>query len=91
MSTLRTPRESKTSPKGSSNPGPVPTPEEGTLTLSPAEAVPNPAISYEETAARAYALFLGRGGQPGDEWGDWFQAEAELRREKERADRPVDQ
>ncbi len=39
-------------------------------------------ISQEEIAARAYALFLARGGQPGDDWADWFQAEAELGREK---------
>ena len=91
MSTLRTPREPKTSPKESSNPGPVPTPEESVLAPIPDEAAPTPAISYEEIAARAYAVFLARGGQPGEEWGDWFQAEAELRREKERADRPADQ
>jgi hypothetical protein len=38
--------------------------------------------SHEDLAARAYAIFLARGGEPGDDWRDWFQAEAELRREQ---------
>ena len=29
-------------------------------------------LSQEDIAARAYALFLARGGQPGDELWDWF-------------------
>jgi hypothetical protein len=45
----------------------------------------------EEIASRAYTFFLGRGGQPGGEWDDWFQAEAELLREKEQADGSADQ
>lgn len=43
-----------------------------------------PTISYEDLAARAYVRFLARGGQHGDDWADWFQAEAELRQELER-------
>ena len=39
-------------------------------------------ISHEDLAARAYTIFLARGGQPGDDLRDWFQAEAELRREQ---------
>ena len=39
-------------------------------------------ISHEAIASRAYTLFLARGGQPGDELGDWFRAETELRRER---------
>jgi hypothetical protein len=39
-------------------------------------------LSHGELAARAYTLFLARGGQHGDDWRDWFQAEAELRRER---------
>jgi hypothetical protein len=35
--------------------------------------------SQEAIAARAYALFLARGGAHGDDWADWLQAEAELR------------
>jgi hypothetical protein len=34
--------------------------------------------SREAIAARAYALFLARGGVHGDDWADWLQAEAEL-------------
>jgi hypothetical protein len=34
--------------------------------------------SQEAIAARAYALFLARGGAHGDDWADWLQAEAEL-------------
>ncbi len=37
--------------------------------------------SQEAIAARAYALFLARGGAHGDDWADWLQAEAELRAE----------
>jgi len=47
-----------------------------------------PRLSHEALAARAYGLFLARGGQPGDEWRDWFQAEAELRKEIERGECP---
>jgi hypothetical protein len=35
----------------------------------------------EAIAARAYALFLARGGVHGDDWADWLQAEAELEAE----------
>jgi hypothetical protein len=37
--------------------------------------------SQEAIAARAYALFLARGGAHGDDWADWLRAEAELRAE----------
>ncbi len=40
------------------------------------------APSPEAIAARAYALFLRRGGAHGDDWADWLQAEAELRAEQ---------
>lgn len=33
---------------------------------------------HEQIAARAYELFLARGGQHGDDWADWFRAEAEV-------------
>jgi hypothetical protein len=45
----------------------------------PTEAFQGPAPSHEEIAQRAYALFLARGGLHGDDWGDWFRAEADLR------------
>ena len=47
-------------------------------------APPASTISHEAIVWRAYTLFLARGGQPGDDWGDWFQAETELRRESSR-------
>ena len=50
------------------------------------EAPAPPMLSHEALATRAYGLFLARGGQPGDEWRDWFQAEAELRNEMERGE-----
>ncbi len=49
---------------------------------NPEATLSAPTLTYEEIAARAYALFLSRGGQPGDDLADWFRAEAELRREK---------
>lgn len=46
------------------------------------EEVPEALVmSHEDVATRAYALYLARGGQPGDDLRDWFQAEADLRRE----------
>lgn len=48
------------------------------------EAPAAPMLSHEALATRAYALFLARGGQPGDDLRDWFQAEVELRQELER-------
>jgi len=35
-------------------------------------------VFHKEIAARAYELFLARGGQHGDDWADWFRAEAEV-------------
>jgi hypothetical protein len=32
----------------------------------------------QEIRNRAYEIYLQRGGQPGDELGDWLQAEGEL-------------
>lgn len=34
--------------------------------------------SEDEIRARAYEIFLGRGGQPGHDLDDWLQAEFEL-------------
>ena len=34
--------------------------------------------THDEIARRAYLLFEERGGEPGHEWEDWFQAEREL-------------
>jgi hypothetical protein len=49
---------------------------------NPEETLWAPTLSHEDVAARAYASFLARGGQPGDDLRDWFQAEAELCRER---------
>jgi hypothetical protein len=46
-------------------------------------------LSHDELAARAYTLFLARGGRHGDDWQDWFRAEAELRRERETGSAPL--
>jgi hypothetical protein len=49
----------------------------------PAEAPLEVTLSHDQLAARAYTLFVARGGQHGDDWRDWFQAEMELRRAQE--------
>jgi hypothetical protein len=41
--------------------------------------------SQSEIERRAYEIFLERGGTDGHDEDDWFQAEAELRREKGQA------
>lgn len=41
-----------------------------------------PLISPERISARAFELFLARGGEPGRDLDDWVQAEAELRGDK---------
>lgn len=40
---------------------------------SPQAHVPN-----DDIARRAYELYERRGGEPGRDWEDWFQAEAEM-------------
>ncbi|MBI2115693.1 MAG: DUF2934 domain-containing protein [candidate division NC10 bacterium] len=45
-------------------------------------------IPHEEIADRAYALFLARGGQHGEDLADWFRAEAELLEERNPEGRP---
>jgi len=57
--------------------------------FTPAEGPLAVTLSHDELAARAYTLFLARGGQHGDDWRDWFQAEAELRRERETGRTPL--
>lgn len=46
-------------------------------------------VFHREIAARAYQLFLARGGQHGDDWGDWFQAEAEVLGKRNRGGGPA--
>jgi hypothetical protein len=78
MAKPRTPQKStrpKRAPTRTRRKNPVPT-------SNPEGAAQALTISHEEIAARAYALFLARGGQHGDDWSDWFRAEAGLRRER---------
>ncbi len=60
--------------------------------ISPASSLEGPSraftISHEEIATRAFALFLARGGQHGDDLADWYHAEAELQGERWRASLP---
>jgi hypothetical protein len=42
----------------------------------------------ERIAARAYELYLQRGGEPGRETEDWLEAERELRGSSQQAGRP---
>jgi hypothetical protein len=43
---------------------------------------PEPAPTPDEIAQRAYEIFLARGGEPGHDVDDWFQAESELLSER---------
>ncbi|MCP3065344.1 DUF2934 domain-containing protein [Myxococcus sp. K38C18041901] len=36
-------------------------------------------ISHEQIARRAYEIYMGRGGRPGNHEQDWQQAERELK------------
>ena len=46
------------------------------------------AVLRSRIAARAYALFLARGSQHGDDLADWFQAEREVLSEERPAPDP---
>lgn len=39
------------------------------------------AVNQEEVAKLAYELYQKRGGQGGNDWQDWFEAEAQLKRQ----------
>ncbi|MBI4842474.1 MAG: DUF2934 domain-containing protein [candidate division NC10 bacterium] len=73
-----TPRKTRTSGRPAarrrrSSPTPASNPEGASLAST---------IFHEEIAARAYELFLARGGQHGEDLADWFRAEAEVLRER---------
>jgi hypothetical protein len=68
-------RTAKPTPAGQD---PQPVPERD---ARPAAGIASTLPSHEAIAARAYVLFLARGGAHGDDWADWMQAEAELRAE----------
>lgn len=38
-----------------------------------------PPVTDDAIRRRAYGLYESRGGEPGRDWDDWFQAERELR------------
>lgn len=59
-------------------------------TISPEGASSAPSVIHQEIAARAYELFLTRGCQHGNDWADWFQAEAEVLRTMNRRGRPAE-
>jgi hypothetical protein len=46
-------------------------------------------VFHKEIAARAYELFLARGCQHGDDWADWFRAEAEVLGKRNRGGGPA--
>jgi hypothetical protein len=46
-------------------------------------------LATDAIAARAYQIFVRRGGGPGNPVDDWRRAEAELRAEKDRLTFPV--
>jgi hypothetical protein len=49
------------------------------LPLSLKVKVKQPAITENDLRLRAYEIYLKRGSNPGDEMGDWLQAERELK------------
>jgi Protein of unknown function (DUF2934) len=59
-----------------------PGPEEDLSAPAPAPSDPAPAPATDLIAARAYQIFLQRGGEPGDPVDDWRRAEAELRADR---------
>jgi hypothetical protein len=77
MSEQGTSRKTKTS----DNPPARRTPRSPARASKPEGTSPVAVLSHEEIAARAYGHFLTRGGQHGDDWEDWFRAEADVLRE----------
>jgi hypothetical protein len=79
MSKRAKPRQTKTKERSTARPrqsGP-------TSDSKPETASTELAVTHDEIAARAFELFLARGGEHGDDWGDWFRAEAELLKGRE--------
>ena len=44
-----------------------------------ATGTPPPILTHEQIRARAYEIYMARGGRPGSPEQDWAQAETELR------------
>jgi hypothetical protein len=59
-----------------------PRPDDDLSASAPSDPAPAPATDL--IAARAYQIFVQRGGEPGDPVDDWRRAEAELRAEMTR-------
>ena len=53
-------------------------PEKPALRKSRNGSLPASTEVHERIAGRAYELFLARGCRHGDDWADWFRAEAEV-------------
>jgi hypothetical protein len=58
-----------------------PRPDDDLSASASAPSDPAPAPATDLIAARAYQIFVQRGGEPGDPVDDWRRAEAELRAE----------
>jgi hypothetical protein len=79
----------KTAPKASAKPAAKSTPRSNSQSAT-AVAEPKPKSksksrsgpSVEQIQARAYEIYLARGGRPGSPEADWLQAERELREGK---------
>jgi hypothetical protein len=61
-----------------------PRPDDDLSASASAPSDPAPAPATDLIAARAYQIFVQRGGEPGDPVDDWRRAEAELRAEMTR-------
>ena len=75
--------------RGSRPATPTPTtsplrPDDDLSATASARSDPTSAPTTDLIAARAYQIFVQRGGEPGDPVNDWLRAEAELRAEMTR-------
>lgn len=52
--------------------------DNGTTTVATTDEQRDGATQQERIAARAYELYLARGGTDGQDWDDWLAAEREL-------------
>ncbi len=66
----------------------TPADREGKAAGAPGRPMLGP-IDVAAVAERAYAHVLARGGRHGNDWADWFRAEAELRREAGNGTQPA--
>jgi hypothetical protein len=64
------------------------TPEKPVLPKTRNRPMPASTELHAQIAGRAYELFLGRGCRHGDDWADWFRAEAEVLEKMDRSAGP---